>query len=1189
MHLKRLEIYGFKSFADRVCIEFDKGITAIVGPNGSGKSNIADAIRWVLGEQSAKSLRGGKMEDVIFSGAQTRKPLGFAEVTLVLDNSDGTLPTEYSEVSITRRVFRSGESEYYINRTPCRLKDVVELFVDTGIGKEGYSIIGQGRVEELLSMHVEERRGIFEEAAGIMKYKLRKEEAQKKLEKTEENITRIEDILAELGQQLKPLEAQSKVAQQYLNLRERLKLLEVNRFIQQYDRYVSRLREIDDEIHLLEGDISFHRQHVERLEKERLRLQQELEGKQKEAEQLVKRRYALAQEMEKVKGRIQLLEQRISQYQKDNERFEKEIQEEGLYVNRSVSERNACIEQLANLERAVEEKKGHIERLALELAHINEELLSKQRELDARRGAAAQVLDRLAECKNSITRYRTLKENLEEKYSNTERLIRSRLEQKEALLESQRRTRESLSSIISESQGVLQRREEVKRILNDLKVEMAERRNLLQIKRQNLEGMRSRFALLKDMDEAYEGFSKSVRKVFEVCKRDQALAERLCGVVADLIEVPQEYELAIETALGGSLQHIVTETEEDAQYIIEFLRENGYGRATFLPLTSIQPRTLNEHEMDALELDGCIGIASELVKFDPKYSKVIEYLLGRVVVARTLNQAIAMARKYSYSFRIVTLEGDVLHPGGSITGGSSGTAKSTGILSRKREIAELKEAIFQQERGIADEQDRLRALEQRYAQLERQLDQLNKEAHSLELAKAAQEERLHHATAQLLKLEEEVRRLEEEQKGLESELKRVEASIEGGLKEISQLEKESAGVRCAIEAIESSFKSLGESKEELEKRIADLRLDLTTLELSAENLKQRISQLEADITQRQEGIAKKRDLMEDNRQQIRRCLDEIEQHSGALESLKEEAEQLSDVLKGMEGEREGLLKRLEELQSEIKRLSGTIEEIVDKKHRFEVQRSRLEAELENLQNNMWNEYGVTYNSALAYLDKGLKLNNINQEIQNIKESIQVLGQVNVSAIDEYKRIKERFEFLESQRRDLVEAKRNLSNVIQDVTRVMEERFRQEFELINHEFQQVFSRLFGGGVARLVLENEDDVLGCGIDIVAQPPGKKLQSLSLLSGGEKALTAIAMLFAILKRKPTPFCVLDEIDTALDEANLANLGRFIKEFSRHTQFIIITHRRPTMEVADALYGIAMEEKGVSKLVSVRLDKAS
>lgn len=1189
MHLKRLEIYGFKSFADRVCIEFDKGITAIVGPNGSGKSNIADAIRWVLGEQSAKSLRGGKMEDVIFSGAQTRKPLGFAEVTLVLDNSDGALPTEYSEVSVTRRVFRSGESEYYINRTPCRLKDIVELFVDTGIGKEGYSIIGQGRVEELLSMHAEEKRGIFEEAAGIMKYKLRKEEAQRKLEKTEENITRIEDILAELGQQLEPLEAQSKVAQQYLNLRERLKLLEVNRFIQQYDRNVGRLREIDDEIHLLEGDISSHRQHVERLEKERLRLQQELEGKQKEAEQLVERRYALAQEMEKVKGRIQLLEQKISQYQKDNERFEKEIQEEGLYVNRSVSERDACIEQLVNLEKAVEEKKRYLEGLALELAHINEELLSKQQELDARRGAAAQVLDRLAECKNSIIRYRTLKENLEEKYSSTDQLIRSRLKQKEALLENQRRTRESLNSIISESQGVLQRREEVKKLLNDLKVEIADRRNLLQTKRQNLEGMKSRFNLLKDMDRAYEGFSRSVRKVFEACRNDQALAERLCGVVADLIEVPQEYELAIETALGGSLQHMVTETEEDAQYIIEFLRKNGYGRATFLPLTSIQPRTLNEHEMGALELDGCIGIASGLVKFDPKYSKVIEYLLGRVVVTHTLTQAIAMARKYSYSFRIVTLEGDILHPGGSITGGSSGTAKGTGILSRKREIAELKEAIFQEECSIADEQDKLRVLEQRYAELEQQLDQLNKKAHSLELARAAQEERLQHATAQVLKLEEEVRRLEEEQKGLESELKRVEASIEDGLTEISQLEKESAGVRCAIEAIESSFKSLGENKEELEKRIADLRLDLTTLEFSAENLKQRIKQLEDDASQRQASIARKRDLLEDNRQQIRRCLDEIKQHSEALVSLKEEAEQLSDVLKGMEGEREGLLKRLEELQSEIKRLSGTIEEIVDKKHRFEVQRSRLEAELENLQNNMWNEYGITYNSALAYLDKGLKLNNINQEIQNIKESIQALGQVNVSAIDEYKRIKERYEFLESQRRDLVEAKRNLSNIIQDVTRVMEERFRQEFELINQEFQQVFSRLFGGGVARLVLENEDDVLGCGIDIVAQPPGKKLQSLSLLSGGEKALTAIAMLFAILKRKPTPFCVLDEIDTALDEANLANLGRFIKEFSRHTQFIIITHRRPTMEVADALYGIAMEEKGVSKLVSVRLDKAS
>ena len=1189
MHLKRLEIYGFKSFADRVYIEFDRGITAIVGPNGSGKSNIADAIRWVLGEQSAKSLRGGKMEDVIFSGAQNRKPLGFAEVTLVLDNSDGALPTEYSEVSVTRRVFRSGESEYYINRTPCRLKDIVELLVDTGIGKEGYSIIGQGRVEELLNMHAEERRGVFEEAAGIMKYKMRKEEAQKKLEKTEENITRIDDILAELGQQLEPLEEQSRVAQQYLKLRDRLKLLEINRFIQQYDRYVARLKEMGDQIQLLDGDILSHRQQVERLEKERQKLQREAETRQKEAEGLVEKRYALAQDAEKAKGYIQLLEQRISQYCKDNERFEKEIQQEEINVSRSLSERDACAKQLESTERDVEEKKQQLEGLALELAHINEELLLRQGELDARRGDAAKVLDRLAQCRNDITRYRTLKETLEEKYGRACQLIRSMLEQKEVLQENRKRIRESLDSIISDSREVLQRRDEVKKLLNSIKSEMAERSSLVQTKRQTLEGMKSRLNLLRDMDRAHEGFSRAVRKVFEACQHDNALAARLCGVVADIIKVPQEYELAIETVLGGSLQHIVTETEEDAQYIIEFLRRKGYGRATFLPLTSIQPRTLNQHEMGVLELDGCMGIASKLVKFDPKYARVIEHLLGRVVVARTLDEAIAMARKYSYSFRIVTLEGDVLHPGGSITGGSNGTAKSTGILSRKRQIAELKEAILQEERRIADEQDKLKVLQQQRAQLEQQQDELSRKAHSLELERTAQEERLQHETAQALKLDEEVRRLEDEKKSLEDELRAVEASIEEGLKEIAQLESQSAGVRSSIEDIESSFKDLTGNKEELEKRIADLRLDLNTFELSAQNLRQRIEQLESDIAQRRDGIAKKRELMEDNRQQIERCQDEIERRREALLSLQHEAEHIGGALKEMEAQREGLLKQLEELQGEIKRLSAVVEEIVDKKHRLEVQSSRLEAELENLQNNMWDEYGITYNTALAYLDKELKPNNMNQEIQNIKESIQALGQVNVSAIDEYKRIKERYEFLESQKRDLVEAKRNLNNIIQDVTRVMEERFRREFELINREFQEVFTRLFGGGVARLVLEDEDDVLGCGIDIVAQPPGKKLQSLSLLSGGEKALTAVAVLFAILKRRPTPFCVLDEMDTALDEANVANLGRFIKEFSQHTQFIMITHRRPTMEVADVLYGIAMEEKGVSKLVSVRLDKAS
>ena len=1189
MYLKRLEIYGFKSFANRVVIEFDRGITAIVGPNGSGKSNIADAIRWALGEQSPKTLRGGRMEDVIFSGTQTRKPLGFAEVTLVIDNSDGALPAEFSEVSVTRRVFRSGESEYYINRSPCRLKDIIEMFVDTGIGRDGYSIIGQGRVEEILSMHSESRREIFEEAAGIMKYKLRRDEACKKLQKTQENLVRVEDILAELHQQLIPLESQSRIAQQYLDLRERLKILEINRFVAQYDRHVSRIKDIKEQVELLDREIANHREQLNLDEQAQHILHEKIENLREEIQNHIESRHELDRGIERAKNEIRLLDERISQYLRDNQRLEAEIREQEIYIETKQAEIDTHLRKKMENDSMIETKKIKLAELNLKAARLQDELSHKQQQAESRRKDAAQILNKIAEYRNNIIKNQARSDNLLELYNNTRKLIEKKTDEKARLESNERQIKERLDSIWLEKQNIADRCDDLKKKIDNNKKDAAELYTSLQTRKQRLEGMKSRLQLLMDMRKSYEGFNRAVYRIFEASRRDRALADRICGVVAELIEVPKEYELAIEMVLGSILQNIVTESEEDAKYIIEFLRRNKSGRATFLPISSVRPRGLTQSEKGALTMPGCIGIASQLIQCDPRYTGIFENLLGRVVVAETLDHAIAMAKKYGYSFRIVTLEGDILHPGGSISGGSSGQ-RSVGLLGRKREISELQAAIKNEESSVAQQQAMLREKEREREEFENKLGRDEELLQELELIRTAEEERAQHLSSELQKIEKELMELRDNALKQDDELKQVRSMIEKQLEEISCLEAQNTGVQNLLESEDLHLRKSVKLKQELEGQISEIRVELASLEHKGAALNQQIKYLESDIVRCQESIDKKREQIRNNvieAEKLKTALKEIQRD---INNRQEELDELCGMLEKNERELAEYNAQMEALELRIRDETQLIGGIVEKKHHYEVQLSRLEAELENLLNNMWEEYGITYNTAISYVRDSIKLSSINSEIQKIKEQMAALGEVNVNAIDEFKRVKERYEFLEAQKRDLIEAKEDLSRVIRYITKQMEEKFSQEFELINQHFQEVFSKLFGGGTARLILEDQSNILGSGIEIVAQPPGKKLQSLSLLSGGEKALTAIAILFAILKRKPTPFCVLDEIETSLDEGNLDNLGRFIKEFSRDTQFIVITHRRNTMQVSDVLYGIVMEEKGISNLVSVRLeDRAS
>ena len=1189
MYLKRLEIYGFKSFANRVSIEFDRGITAIVGPNGSGKSNIVDAIRWVLGEQSPKTLRGGRMEDVIFSGTQTRKPLGFAEVTLVLDNSDGVLPTDYSEVSVTRRVFRSGESEYYINRSPCRLKDIIEMFVDTGVGKDGYSIIGQGRVEEILSMHSESRREIFEEAAGIMKYKLRREEAQRKLQKAHENLVRVEDILAELHQQLTPLESQARIAQLYLDLRERLKILEINRFVAQYNRYVNRIKGIKDQIELIDGDIINHKEQLSNDEQAKYELQDKLESLQKDIERYNESRHSLIQKIESAKSEKRLIHEKINQYIRDNQRLKTEIREHEEYIRQNESRIDFFRQEKQANDEILKVKKTELSELNSGLNRVQDELDNRQQLAENQRRGVVRIINRIAEYRNNIVKNQTRSENILESYNNTRKLIDLRTDEKARLESSEKQIKDRLNNIRAEKDSIISQCNDLKAKINSNREVVDRYRKAIQTGKQRLEGLRSRYQLLNDMSITYEGFSRAIYRIVAESRRNKLLANKICGVVAELIELPREYELAIEIALGNSLQHIVTESEEDAKYLIEFLRKNKYGRATFLPISSVRPRGLTRKEKEALNLPGCVGIASQLIQFDPRYTDIFENLLGRVVITETLDHAIAMAKKFGYTFRIVTLQGDVLHPGGSISGGSS-EQRNTGLLGRKREMSELQQAIRDEENSIARDQTKLSEKEKECEELELELSRNEDRLQQQELIRTAEEEKALHIANELRKINKELAELHSKANKLNDELKLVQELIDNQLKEVNRLEEQNAGVQNVLESMDIDLKESIKQKEKLESQIAEIRVELASLEQKGTAVSQQILYLESDVNRNKESIGRKLELIKINSNEVEKQKDALNLHQKDIEYWQNEIDKLCTLLRNKEEEKNEYNDQMKALDQRIKKLTEAIGSITDKKHRFEVQLSRLEAELENLLNNMWDEYGITYNSALDYVDDSIKMNNINVEIQSIKEKIAALGEVNINAIDELKRVRERYRFLEMQRSDLIEAKEDLSRVIRQITKQMEDKFAQEFEQINRHFQEVFTKLFGGGTARLILEDQTDILNSGIEIVAQPPGKKLQNISLLSGGEKALTAIAILFAILKRKPTAFCVLDEIETSLDEGNLDNLGQFIKEFSKDTQFIVVTHRRNTMQVSDVLYGIVMEEKGVSNLVSVRLeDRAS
>jgi len=1183
--LKGLEIYGFKSFADRTKIEFDRGITGIVGPNGSGKSNILDAIRWVLGEQSAKSLRGDKMEDIIFAGTQDRNSLGFAEVSLTLDNSNAKLPLEFTEVTVTRRLYRSGESEYYINRNQCRLKDISELFMDTGVGREGYSIIGQGKIDQILSSNADDRRGVLEEAAGIVKYKTRREEAQRKLVRTKENLIRVEDILYEISNQISPLKLESDKAKEFLDLREKLKFYELNRFVKDYNKLLGKIQRDRSQVEFLKEEIANYKENIVHNEQKRNKLKIDISHVNDQIEEYNKKCREIEYSIKTLYGEIETNNERIAQAEKLNHELQDDIHTHYDEINTKSDnieklkcqlieikkDRTVLLSKEEELSKELDDIETKLMRYRKDVNHSKQNFEIIREQLSSDREKLAHMEAEILACDDRIEQ---LTKDLADKTDRLKQIDVERLEYDTHIDE----LKETLTVIKEKRQRLEEELGDLRKKTELFNEEIAKASKLLDEKIAKLN-------FLDEMEKNYDGYYKSVKEILKAVNNGVFKGINVCGVVADLMDVPKGLERAIEIALGSSMQFIVTSTEEDAKTIIEYLKTHKYGRATFLPLSSVRGRGLSKREQQALDMDGCIGIASQLIDYDEKYFSVFQYLLGRILIVKTMDEAVAIAKYFSYKFKIVTLDGDVLNAGGSITGGSS-SSKGTDILSRRRELEDT-------------------GLEIR--NLETRLKKLHKEKENVEKQLIARTEKFNEMEHKITKLNMELAIYREKLQGLNRNINNLKVDITDNkkeklnigekrnalvlqrtslLKEIDTLKSRIGEADRQIEGWELKEQGLLKEKEKVNKKLTDIKVkiaaisqDMYSKENSKNFLLKELDRHRESIRNKEERIATNKLLSSDLKE--KNCNNKIE-----IEKLEEDIESIKVHLKKFSSLKTELEENMEELYVDYKRLEEDISNLVEKKHDLDIQISRNEVEMDNIQNNMWDNYNISYNGALEYYDEELSHRHIEKQIKNLKEKIQSIGDVNVNAIEQYKALCERYNFLGGQKKDLEMAIHDLQKVIEDITITMEQQFSKELNIINTYFNEVFSQLFGGGTARLILDEGDSVLECDIEIEAQPPGKKLQNISLLSGGEKALTAISLLFAILKRKPCPFCVLDEIDAALDEGNLNNFCNFINKFTDNTQFVIITHRRPTMEVCDVLYGITMEEMGVSRIVSVRFE---
>lgn len=1179
MYLKSIEVQGFKSFANKLVFEFHDGITAIVGPNGSGKSNVGDAVRWVLGEQSAKQLRGSKMEDVIFSGTETRRPQSYAYVAITLDNSDHKLSTPYEEVTVARRVYRSGESEYLLNGSGCRLKDVQELFLDTGIGKEGYSIIGQGQIDKILSGKPEERRELFDEAAGIVKFKKRKAAAEKNLESERQNLCRINDILSEIETQVEPLERQSKVAKEYLSLKEQLKGLDISMFMLEYDKIYDEEKEINSKLSISEAELKNAKEEYESTKEEYERLEKSLEEKNQCLEQRRLSQNEKRLEKEQLEGDIKVLreqiiatKQNIAHYKERVSASEKFLSSRRLELERLKEEEETHQNSLFETAEQKEEKESGLKEI-LQVITLHE------KRIEAYNKERYESLHEDTNVKTQLQKYETMLEQVNIKKAElTKRILKNKSD--EAVLN---------ETLASEKKVRLELVDKMK-ALEEKKSQQAEEVNQLQkktlLQKQEEEATSKAYLLekskldsLKNMTERYEGYGQSIRRVME----QRSHMNGIIGVVADIIKVDKKYETAIEIALGGSIQNIVTEDEITAKRLIEHLKRNKYGRATFLPLTSISSRGGFGYQ-EALNEEGVIGLGSQLVETDDKFLKLAQYLLGRILVVDHIDHGIAIAKKYKQSIRIVTLEGEQINPGGAMSGGAY--KNSSNLLSRRREMEHMEQSIVSFEKKLKEQQEKREKAEEKRQQLESNMEKIKEKLQSLSLEENSAKMRYHQAELSKQENESVMHTIHSDSIQIERQMAELKDNIQQ-IKE--QLEKKSSEGKVLEEKVKQLSSEVENAKKDeylYRKELEQIRLELSSTEQKkqfiAENqtrIKDELQQSEKELKELKENMyngeeqAKEKETNIDLvKEKIAECERFLEQVVQTIQSIKEQKEEIEQSHKGFFAKREELSEKLNTLDKECFRLTS--------------QKDKLSEQKESHINYMWEEYELTYSSARdAYTETEETIPSIKKSIGELKSKIRSLGDVNVNAIEDYKNLSERYLLLKTQRDDLIESEDVLKEIIEELDEEMRKQFSSKFKEIQLQFDKVFKELFGGGKGTLELIDEEDILTAGIRIIAQPPGKKLQNMMQLSGGEKALTAISLLFAIQNLKPSPFCLLDEIEAALDDSNVGRYAQYLHKLTKDTQFIVITHRRGTMAAADRLYGITMQEKGVSTLVSVNL----
>ena len=1190
MNFEKIDIYGFKSFADKVEIKFESGITAIVGPNGCGKSNVADSIRFVMGESSAKSMRGSSMQDVIFNGTEKRKAQSYCEVSLFFNNKERMFASyDVDEIILTRKLYKSGESEYLINKNTCRRKDIVDALREIGLGKESYSVIGQGKIDSILSAKPEDRRNVFEETAGISKFKEDKNQSENKLARVNENLTRINDIISELERQLGPLKTQAENAKVFLDLSNRLKELEINIYVYQYDHSSVEKQKIYDVINAINEELALKQTELEQAMNEYDFMQDRIAELDDTINSLRDELLNLTVALEKQNGEIKLYNEKISILKEQNEKLLAQI-ENGKYV----AEKNA--EQSVDLEN----RKSEIEELIKNLEHeikVDESAYSSTieklnlGEIDAESldSEFYTTLEQSGDIKSLMLKYQTELESLKTRQDELNK-EKDELESSEKDISYKIETAENEIEKIEESiESKNEQKQEVSREIAELNEEYSEIVEAIDEKKVEYHSGLSKFNVLSEMKEYNEGFAISVKRLLEQAQEGTSIGGKVIGAVASLMKVPSKYEVAIEMALGASVQNIVTKNEEDAKDLVSYLKTNKFGRVTFLPITSVKERNVSSLVASKLNMRGVCGIASELIEYDSRYERVFSSLLGSTIIVDTTDNALEFSRATNYSSKVVTLEGDVFSPQGSITGGSR-KDNGTGLLSRDREIDELKVKLESLKNEIDELSLKQEEVKNRGVELSDKLSSINDEIYALEASKQKQEAIIDG--------------LESQRDDIEEELSNHEIIFTSILDRIDFAENQMAKISEEKVSVDSRKTKASESKKQASDTFSKLRserdelfqkLGETRIKIEAE--KGNLKSIEADIERLIVSTAQNEYQTKETMLEVQKnnqLIAEYEQNvndimaTSAFSSSAKKVELVREKIASVVEDKKKCQTKMNEADANKMLLTGEIQRASDKKAKEENHIVKIDTELENLQNRVWEQYQMTYADAKAGVIADFDIKAGGEEAAEIKRKISRLGNVNLSAIEDIKMISERYDDMAKQRDDLEKAKSDLETIIKDLTTRMEEKFKERFNQIRANFQVIFRELFGGGKADICLEDENNVLECGIEIIAEPPGKKLQNITLLSGGEKALTAVAILFSILKLRPMPFCVLDEIEAALDDANVERYAKYLHRYSGDTQFIVITHRKPTMELADALYGVTMEEKGVSKVVSVKLSDA-